>query len=35
MTFVKHKEMIYALGLAFGVGIVRYVRKPQITDSIH
>ena len=26
ITFVKHKEMVYAPGLAFGVEVVRYFR---------
>jgi len=28
--FIKHKERGYAPGLACGVGVVRYFRKPQI-----
>ena len=30
IAFVKYKEMVYALGLACGVGVVRHFRKPHI-----
>ena len=29
IAFVKYKEMVYAPGLAFGVGAVSHFRKPQ------
>ena len=29
IAFVKYKEIVYALGLACGVGVVRHFRKPQ------
>jgi hypothetical protein len=27
--FVRYKEMVYALGLAFGVEVIGHFRKPQ------
>jgi hypothetical protein len=32
ITFVKYKERVYALGLAYDVGVVRYIKKPQLDN---